>query len=466
MAGIKSLRARVRAFAGTRPEAGILIGQNADYAILGRNIRRQEPDAVMDDRPFAMVAADHHTVWANTAALTAADLLTGAALPAGAEVVMAGDGLASGELREPAAFNPMLDLAGKSRASLGLSTGREPDPAPSPAERAADLEILAAAAAHLAAQGITSAVNMDGNLYTLELLQHLLGQGRLPLRVQVAFHIRPEMGLEMLEKAGRMAHDWQGDWLRGGLVKLFMDGVIESRTAFMLQDYPRYSGQRGAPLFDPARFAEIAVEADRRGLQIAVHAIGDASVRAVINGYEAARRANGARDARHRIEHIELIHPEDLPRLGALHITGSLLPAHVPGAMDVPLQPTAGCLSSSRWKDAFRCRSLNVPLAFGSDWPVADVSVLRGIKAALTRQPWGPGLPDERLDLIGVLAAYTRGGAWASHAERRSGMLRPGMCADVVVLGGDIEATAPEDIDKLGIPMTICGGRITHERPT
>ena len=303
--------------------------------------------------------------------------------------------------------------------------------------------------------------DLPGNLYMLDLLQELLREGRLPLRVQVAFHFRPEMELVMLEKASRMARDWQGDWLRAGLVKLFIDGVIESRTVWMLQDYPGQPDQRGAPLFDPARFAEIAVDADRRGLQIAVHAIGDASVRAVINAYEAARTANGPRDSRHRIEHIELIHPQDLQRLGALGIVGSLQPAHVPGALDVPLQPTAGCIPRDRWADAFRCTSLSVPLAFGSDWPVADVSVLRAVKAALTRQPWTQGLPDERLVLATIL---THGGAWASPADGRIGILRAGYLADVVVLGGDIDAVAPSEFGKLGVAMTICGGRITHER--
>ncbi len=465
VAGFERLSGLVRAFALAHPGAGLLVGQRADYAILGREVRRQDLDAILPDRPFAMVAADHHTVWANTAALAAGGVLHGVAMPAGSEVVIGSDGLASGELREPAAFGPVLALAGKARASLGLSTGGEPDPMPSSAERASDREVLAAAMAHLAAQGITSAVNMDGNLYTLELLQELLAEGRLPLRVQVAFHFRPEMQLAMLEKASRMAQDWRGIWLRSGLVKLFMDGVIESRTAWMLDDYPGTAGQRGTPLFDPARFAEIAEEADRRGLQIAVHAIGDASVRAVIDGYAAARQVNGVRDSRHRIEHIEMIHPEDIPRLAALGITASLQPAHVPGAMDVPVQATAESLPRARWADAFRCRSLNGPLAFGSDWPVADVSVLRAIKAALTRMAWAPDLPDERVDLVAILAAYTRGAAWASHAETRVGMLRVGHQADIVVLGGDIEAVPPDQIDRLGIAMTICGGRITYERP-
>lgn len=268
----------------------------------------------------------------------------------------------------------------------------------------------------------------------------------------------------MLEKASLMAARWQGPWLRSGLVKLFLDGVIENGTAWVLEPYPDAPGQHGTPLFAPDRFAEIAVEADRRGLQVAVHAIGDAAVRAVIDGYAAAQTAHGRRDSRHRIEHIELIHPADVPRLRQFGITASLQPAHVPGALDIPVQPTAGRISVARWGDAFACRRLDTALAFGSDWPIADASVLRGIGAAVTRGLWAAGLPDESIGLMPTLAAYTRGGAWAAHAEGWTGMLRAGHMADLVVLDGDIEAAAPARIGKMAVVLTLCGGCITYER--
>lgn len=162
--GFDAVSARVRAFSEAHPGPGLIVAQGADYAIFGRAAVRQDLDAILPNRPLALVATDHHTVWANTRALAAAGLLQGAAAPQGGEIVRGPDGLAAGELREPAAFNPVLDLSGKARASLGLSTGGEPDPAPSPQERAMDRDMLARAAAHLAAQGITSAINMDGNL--------------------------------------------------------------------------------------------------------------------------------------------------------------------------------------------------------------------------------------------------------------------------------------------------------------
>jgi predicted amidohydrolase YtcJ len=307
-------------------------------------------------------------------------------------------------------------------------------------------------------------VNMDGNRYTLALLRELQAEGGLLARVKVPFHMKPHMALDELDRASAMAAEFDDDWLTSGFVKMFMDGVIDSRTAFMLNDYPGHPGHRGEPLFAPAQFRKICIEADRRGLQIAVHAIGDGAVRATIDGYQAAREANGPRDSRHRIEHIELIDPADVPRLGALGITASLQPPHPPGAMDFPLLPTLNTIGRARWPDAYLWRGLaeaGAPIAFASDWPVTDVSVMRGIGAALTRAPY-EGCADQRLGLIATLHAYTAGGAWAAHREHVTGRLAPGLAADVTMIDADIESLAPEDVAATRIALTICGGKVTH----
>ena len=208
----------------------------------------------------------------------------------------------------------------------------------------------------------------------------------------------------------------------------------------------------------------MSTEIDRRGHQIAVHAIGDGAVRTTIDGYEAAQRANGRRDSRHRIEHIELIDRADVPRLGALGITASIQPPHAPGAMDFALFPTLDVIGRARWGDAYLCRDLaeaGAPLAFASDWPVTDISVLRGVHAALTR-PIYEGAADQRVPLLDVLRAYTAGGAWAAHLDHITGTLRPGMAADIVVLGGDIEATPAQEVARMGGALTIAGGRVTY----
>jgi len=463
--GFDAAAAAVRAFAVAHPYQPILMAQGVNYNLFGAPTTRNDLDRILPDRPFAMVSTDHHTIWANTAALTAAGLLNGVETPPGSEVVMGADGLASGELREPPAYEPVTDLSGEARSTLGLRTGGEPEGEPIAEERAIDLAMMRRALDHLARHGVTTAINMDGNRYTLELLTQIRAEGALSARVKVAYHFKPFMPLDALEKASSEARDWSDDWLTSGLVKMFMDGVIDSGTAVMLNDYPDQPGWRGETLFASDHFAEVAVEADRRGLQIAVHAIGDGAVQTVVNGYAAARAANGARDSRHWFEHIELIDPADVPRMGALGIVASVQPPHPPGAMDFPLEPTIHNIGRARWEDAYRWRTLaetGAVLAFGSDWPVADISPLRGIKAAVCRKLWDQGLQDERIGLMATLAAYTSGGAYAAHAGHNRGMVKPGYLADLVMLTGDIEAVPVEAIDTLGVAMTICDGKIVY----
>lgn len=466
LSGLEAVREAFAAYAAEKPDAPILMAQGALYEIFGHDTTRHDLDAVLADRPIALVSADHHTVWANTAALKAAGILEGAETPHGHEVVMGEDGLATGELREFQAFMPILALGGEARLQVGIATGGEPEPWPDAEAQAIDREKVARGLAHAARHGITSMVNMDGNLYTLELLDGLRKDGRLTARVKVPFHFKPDMDLPELERAEDMRARFSDEWLSSGFVKFFMDGVIDSRTAYMLDDYVDRPGHRSLPLFEPGRFAEIATEVDRRGMQIAVHAIGDGAVNTTISGMAAARRANGERDARHRIEHIELIDRADVPRLAEFGITASVQPCHAPGAMDFPVEPTMSMIGAERHRDAYLCRDLKeagARLAFASDWPVTDLSVLRGIKAALTRPTYkGPGTRDQRLSLHDTLHAYTAGGAWAAHMDGLTGMLREGMAADVVVLSGDIEATAPAAIDTLSVALTIAGGRVTH----
>ena len=462
--GEAALAAAFRAFAVEHPDRPLLMAQGGHYAMLDHPMTRHDLDRVLADRPIAITAHDHHTVWANTAALKAAGLLQGAAMPHGHEVVMGPDGTATGELREFEAFAPVVALGGEARLNLGIATGGEPSPWPTEAEQAVDRAKVARGLAHAARHGITAMVNMDGNRYTLELLRGLQREGGLTARVKVPFHFKPHMELSELDRADAMTRDFDDDWLSCRFVKLFMDGVVDSRTACMLNDYPGHPGHRAEPLFAPARFNEIATEIDRRGHQIAVHAIGDGAVRTTIDGYEAAQRANGKRDSRHRIEHIELIDRADVPRLGALGITASVQPPHAPGAMDFAMFPTLDVIGRERWADAYLCRDLaeaGAPLAFASDWPVTDISVLRGIQAALTR-PTYEGAADQRVPLMEILRAYTAGGAWAAHMDHVTGTLRPGMAADIVVLSGDIEAAPAKDVAGMGVALTIAGGQVTH----
>jgi predicted amidohydrolase YtcJ len=466
--GREALTGAIRDHAAKHPSKPVLLAQGADYNILSqqRRVTRHDLDQAIRDRPFAMAAADHHTIWANTLALERTGLLAGRTLAPGHEVVMGPDGLASGELREIDAFAPILRLAGLGRESAGLVTGGEPEPAPTAVERAADRELLKRGLAWCARHGITSIHNMDGNLYTLALLEEIEAEDALICRARVPFHMKSFMPLEALEKARAMTERYCSDTLSSGFVKVFYDGVLESWTAAMIEDYADKPGTRGVPLFTPEHFAEVAVAADRLGLQIAVHSIGDAAVRAVLDGYQAAAAANGRRDSRHRIEHIEVIHPVDIPRFRELGVIASMQPRHAPGTMGLPLEPTVSRIGVGRWPWSYAWRTLReagARLVFATDWPVSPIDPLASIQAALTRPRWSSDLPDQRQSLDQALLSYTADGAYAEFKEDRNGALRQGALADVVVLSGDIAATPPEQISELTVATTICNGRVTYQ---
>ena len=467
--GREALNRAISDHAAMHPKAPLLVAQGADYTILSGTARvtRHDLDRAIADRPFAMAAADHHTMWANTLALEQAGLLAGRTLAPGHEIVMGSDGLASGELREIDAFSPLLRLAGLGRESAGLVTGGEPEPAPTAAERAADRALLKRGLAWCARHGITSIHNMDGNLYTLALLQEIEEEDALICRVRVPFHMKSFMPLAALDKARAMAGRYRSDTLSSGFVKVFYDGVLDSWTAAMIEDYADRPGTSGVPLFTPEHFAEVAVAADRLGLQIAVHAIGDAAVRAVLDGYQAAAAANGRRDSRHRIEHIEVIHPADIPRFRALGVIASMQPRHAPGTMGLPLEPTVSRIGVARWPWSYAWRTLReagARLVFATDWPVSPIDPLASIQAALTRPRWQDDLPDQRQTLDQALRSYTVDGAYAEFKEDRKGVLREGALADIVVLSGDIAATPPERIPELAVATTICNGRVTYQK--
>ena len=198
-------------------------------------------------------------------------------------------------------------------------------------------------------------------------------------------------------------------------------------------------------------------------MQIAIHAIGDAAVRLALDGYEAAAKANGARDRRHRIEHVEMLHPDDLGRFAELGVIASMQPPHAPLRED---ETTVG-IGPDRAGMAYAWRTIadtGAVVAFSSDWPIVPISPLAGIQAAMTRQNWVAALPDQRLTLQEVLAAYTCNGAYVGFAEGLTGTIRTGMKADLALLSADIENTAIDRIGALEVDLTLFDGRVTHER--
>lgn len=466
--GLEALRAKVRPWAEARPDDRMIFAVQADYAIIapGHQTTRQDLDQVLPDRPFAMFAPDHHTIWANTAALEMAGILHGGAVDQGAEIVMGADGTAAGELREPGAYAKVLALTRYGGRDLaGLVTGADPEPAATPAERAGDAEAIARGLKHCASHGITGLHNMDGNFYTAGLLKDLEARGDLLCRTEVPFHFKSFDSLDRFEEAAEMRARFSGDWVWCNRVKMFMDGVVESRTALMLEPYPG-TDHVGDAVFEVEHFNAACVRADAMGLQIAVHAIGDLAIRRTLDGYAAARVANGARDSRHRIEHVEVLHPDDLPRFAEMGVVASIQPGHAPFGGIFPPEGLGRVLHDHQIPLSFAWRAIRdsgARVVFSTDWPVIGVEVMPSVKAAVAPVPMPAPWGDQRQSLMETLESYTAGNAWVEFNEGRKGRLAPGMMADVAVMSHDLEAMDPERLDQARAQLTLCGGRVTWE---
>ncbi len=463
--GYEALAKATKAFAAVHPDLPLISGVGVAYDVLGdgRKLDRHILDSILPERPILLAAPDFHAAWANSAALKQAGIFHGARLAPGNEIVMEPSGTASGELRENDAIKPVEALGG-GRETLALH-GIEPSPSPS--ERALDKAILRRGLDHCARLGITSIQNMDGNLYQAELLEELYREGHLSCRVRLPFSFVQSMDVASLEKADCMHQRYRSDWLRSGQVKLFMDGVPESWTALMHDDYADKPGWRGEPRFTEDGFNAVVREADRRGLQIAVHAIGDEAVHRVLNGFEAARHCNGARDSRHRVEHVDIALDDDVDRFASLGAIASFQPLHAPGH-GLPSEPVLSRFGRSNWRRAYawkRFRDAGVRMVFSSDWPVVSVDPLQSIHCAMTCPPLADDLPDNRQTLDQALAAYTCDAAYAEFTENRKGRLAVGYLADIAVLDRDITAVEPEAIAGMRCLATICGGHITHRDP-
>ncbi len=463
---LDEMGAVIRAYAAEHPDDESINAVQFRYEILptGDRLTRQRLDAILPDRPLLIMGYDHHTAWANTRALEISGTLHGAKTGVNSEILMAEDGTATGELVEPAAYGVVLrhfDAWGRTvKGLIGNTVGA---PKLNPArERVWLREGLKQAARY----GITSVHNMDGDAEQAAFYAAVEKDGELSVRVNIPFSIFPTTQISELEEAVEMARLYQGEKLRSGRVKLFMDGVMESWTALLIDDYADRPGWRGDALYTAEHFDRLACECDARGLQITVHAIGDAAVNRTLNGYALARRVNGARDSRHRVEHIELIQPADLPRFVELGVIASMQPLHSPITYPETHELFPLRVGAERWSNGFAwqtIREAGAHLAFGSDFPVVTADPMMGIHAALNRRAWGAGMPDQRQTLADTLISYTREGAYAEFQEDVRGQIKPGMLADLVLFSEDLFAVPPDQITRARPVLTLCDGQITFE---
>jgi predicted amidohydrolase YtcJ len=403
-------------------------------------------DPVTPDHPVFVSRTDGHMALANSLALKLAKVTEDAKeVPGGLIVRDKKTGEMTGVLKDAA-----MDLVDKAVPPRSWDENH-----------AAAL----AATGHAASLGVTSVQDVSAG-DDVGLYQYMLEHGELKTRI---YAMRSIVSWEVLAKTGVRAA-FGGGWLRIGGLKGFADGSLGSSTALFFEPYNDAPNTRGL-LFDQMLPEGIMLkrveEADKRGLQVAIHAIGDKANSLILDIYQEVAEKNGPRDRRFRIEHAQHLRPGDLKRFGDLHVIASMQPYH--------------CADDGRWcdkrigparaKGTYAFRSLldaGTVLAFGSDWTVAPLNPMEGLKAAVTRQtldgkhPSG-WVPEQKISLEEAIRAYTVGSAYAEFQEKVKGSLTPGKLADIVMLDRNIFEIDPTDLDKAKVELTVLDGRVVFK---
>ncbi|HEX3355178.1 MAG TPA: amidohydrolase [Terriglobales bacterium] len=452
---VAELQRRVKQYAESHPKEAWIQGMGWTYPTFGPSALPDKKflDEVVPDRPVYLQAFDGHSSWVNSKALALAGITRDTPDPPNGKIIRDDKGEATGALQESAG-----DLVARLT------------PKPTHAERLAALRL----GIHEANKfGLVRVHSAGQDFEWLDLYNELRQQNQLSLRFYVAYFLDPPEltpnAIDKIEQARRTYHD---DWISGGVVKTMLDGVIEAHTAAMLEPYSDDPTKIGKLFWDPAKYKQAVAELDRRGLQIFTHAIGDKAVRLALDAYQQAAETNHTSDARPRIEHIETISAQDIPRFGKQGVIASFQPLHA-----YPDEDTLGIWARNAGKERAQrawvwhsIESTGGVLAFGSDWPVVTLNPWPGVQNALTRQtregdPPGAFVPGERISLQDAIKAYTLGAAFAGRREKTEGSLEPGKLADLIVLSQDLFEIKPNQIAQTEVLMTMVGGKTVYHSP-
>jgi predicted amidohydrolase YtcJ len=484
--GLADYLAIVRGYAERHPEVEWITGGGWAMDVFpGGVASRHDLDAVVPDRPVFLSNRDHHAAWVNSRALELAGVGASTPDPTDGRIERDRDGAPAGTLQEGAMglVERVVPRPGLAEQVAGITEGQR----------------------YLHSLGITSwqeaivgdyavipdcfdayleadrAGLLTGSVVGALWWQRGAGTGQLDglaERRSLSEGRSLTEGRSLSEGRGRAE---PGGRFRATSVKIMQDGVCENFTASMLTPYldPHGHGGGGAgtSFFDAAELMAAVTAIDARGFQVHFHAIGDRAVREALDAVEAARRANGPGHGRHHISHIQVVHPDDLPRFRGLSVLANCQPlwaCNEPQMTDLTL-PYLGPVRAG-WQYPFGSllRS-GAQLCFGSDWPVSSPNPLWELHTAVNRTvppgyPYAaPGegdvfLPDERIGLADALAAFTIGSAYVNHAESVAGSIEPGKQADLVVLDRDLFAQPPSEIALAQVDLTFAGGKLVYDR--
>jgi hypothetical protein len=443
---IEEFQQRVRARVATSKPGEWITGRGWDHTLWtpARFPTRQDLDAVSKDHPMFFTHISGHVSVANSKALDLAGITADTPNPAGGEIEHDAQGQPDGMLKE----GPAAGLVG--RVIPPVST----------AQRLRGIEL---ALAEIARNGVTS-IQDNSSWDDFLAYRSLKEGGKLTARVTEWLPFdAPLARLEQMRRDGGTTDPW----LKTGALKGFMDGALGTGTAALLAPYADAPKSSGILESHPGDLNQMAIERDKAGFQIAFHAIGDRGNRVALDAFAAVVAANGGRDRRDRIEHAQIVAPDDFARFASLQVIASMQPSH----QTTDMRWAEKRLGAERIRGAYAWRTMlndGVKLAFGTDWPVEIINPMRGVHACVTRQlpdgtPAGGWQPQEKISMDECIAAYTTGAAYAEFEEGKKGQLVPGQYADFIVLSADVTKIPPREILHTKVLKTVVGGRVVYD---
>lgn len=410
-------------------------------------------DRVTGARPTFLLSSDHHAAWVNTAALQAAGVDRYTPVPSDGVLARDSTGEPLGTLHEGATrlVEGALPADDEREYLRGLLLAQQ------------QLHRLGVIGWHDAIVGAYL-----GYRDTLETYRTADGEGVLTAKVRGALWWDRRVGTEQVAELRERRQRARGDNFRADTVKIMQDGVCESHTAALLTAY-RDTGGTGLSFMDVSELREAVSALDESDFQVHFHAVGDRAVRDSLDAIEAARRSGPERDLRHQIAHVQVLDPADVRRFAELAVTATVQPqwAVNDAAMTELTIPRLGGPRSAFQYPFHSLHRAGAPLAVGSDWPVSPADPMQSVHAAVNRAEGTsdpPLNPEQALDLHTALAACTRGAAWVNHLDQRTGVVRPGFAADLVLLDRDPFVLPAAEIGRCQVELTLGDGAVRYER--
>jgi predicted amidohydrolase YtcJ len=443
---VEELQKRVAEAVAEHKEGEWITGGGWDHTLWPekRFPNRQQLDAVAPKNPVILTHVSGHVAVANSLALKRAEIDKNTPNPPGGEIERDALGEPTGMLKESAA--------------MSLVTVRIPDPTPERRRQGIELVLE-----EVAKNGVTS-VQDNSDWEDFKIYRQLKEEGKLTARITEWLPFAtPLNDLQNLRAQGGT----KDPWLKIGMLKAFTDGALGSRTAALLEPYSDDPSTTGILTNDPEKLRTMAIERDKAGFQLGFHAIGDRANRIALDVFEAVAKANGPRDRRDRIEHAQVVAPEDFQRFAKINVIASMQPSH----QTTDMRWAEGRIGSDRIKGAYAWATMlksGVRLAFGTDYNVEPISPFRGLYACVTRErpeggPRNGWEPQEKISLEQCILSYTSGSAYAQFEEGKKGELKQGEYADFLILSDDLTKIPPALYTKTRVLRTVVGGRTVHQ---